>query len=92
MILNDHVLRENLIDLLRGEQAHAGVERALSGLKPGIRNVRPGTGLHSVWELIEHMRIAQEDILRYTLDALWISPDWPTEYWPSNIKTLTEEM
>ena len=46
MILNDHVLRENLIDLLRGEQAHAGVERALSGLKPGIRNVRPGTGLH----------------------------------------------
>jgi len=90
--LKDRVLRENLIDLLRGEHAHANVERALSGLKPDIRNVRPGTDLHSVWELIEHMRIAQEDILRYTLDASWISPDWPEEYWPSNINTLTEEM
>ncbi|MGR3317910.1 MAG: hypothetical protein ACUZ8O_05465 [Candidatus Anammoxibacter sp.] len=38
------------------------------------------------------MRIAQEDILRYSLDASWISPDWPDGFWLTNIKVLTEEI
>ena len=92
MGLKENVLRENLVDLLRGEQAHANVKRALAGIKPNILNLRPGTDLHSVWELFEHMRIAQEDILRYSLDASWISPDWPSGYWPANKKVLTEKM
>ncbi|MGR3176714.1 MAG: DinB family protein [Candidatus Anammoxibacter sp.] len=92
MKFKEHTLREELVDLLRGEQAHANVKRALAGIKPDIINIRPGTGLHSVWELFEHMRIAQEDILRYSLDASWISPDWSDGFWPENIEVLTEEM
>ena len=49
-----------------------------------IRTKRPGPGRHSIWELLEHLRIAQEDILRYTLDPSWRSPEWPTGYWPGD--------
>jgi uncharacterized damage-inducible protein DinB len=90
--MNDIVLRENLIALLRGGQAYVTPKSALAGLKPELRNVRPAAGLHSVWEELEHMRIAQEDILRYTLDASWQSPDWPDGYWPAYTENLTEEM
>ncbi|MGR3219382.1 MAG: DinB family protein [Candidatus Anammoxibacter sp.] len=92
MEFKEHILRENLVNLLRGEQTHANVRCALAGINPDIINIRPGTDLHSVWELFEHMRIAQEDILRYSLDASWISPDWPAGYWPENIEILTEKM
>jgi uncharacterized damage-inducible protein DinB len=53
--------------------------------------MRPASGLHSVWEELEHMRLAQEDILRYTLDASWTSPDFPEGYWPKETDELTEE-
>lgn len=90
--MNDAVLRKNLIELLQGGQAHITPESALAGLKPELRNVRPAADLHSVWEMLEHIRIAQEDILRYTLEASWKSPDWPDGYWPAPNETLTEEM
>jgi len=90
--VKDTVLRKNLIELLRGGQAHITAKRALNGIKPEIRSVRPAAGFHSVWEELEHIRIAQEDILRYTLDASWQSPDWPNGYWPATTENLTEEM
>lgn len=58
------------------------MDAALRGLAPRLRGVRSGEGLHSVWEELEHMRIAQEDILRYTLDAAWKSPTFPKGHWP----------
>lgn len=82
--MNDSVLRRNLVELLRGGHAHLSVERALNGLDPSLRNVRPAGGLHSVLEEFEHMRLAQEDILRYTLDASWVSPAFPEGYWPGD--------
>lgn len=89
--MNDSILRKNLIELLRGGQAHVTVEQALNGLDPALRNVRPADGLHSVWEEFEHMRLAQEDILRYTLDASWVSPAFPEGYWPKERDDLTED-
>ena len=80
--MDDRALRENLVELLRGGHAHVTFEKALAGLDRKYRGARPGAGLHSVWEELEHMRIAQEDILRYTLDPAWESPDWPGGYWP----------
>ena len=87
--MDDQMLRKNLTDLLEGGQAYAPIETALKGLKPKLRNVRPSEGLHSVYEEIEHMRIAQEDILRFTLDAEWQSPTWPEGYWPEDNEELT---
>ncbi len=89
--MNDSILRQNLVDLLRGGQAHLTLQQALADLNPALRNVRPATGGHSVWEELEHMRLAQEDILRYTLDATWTSPPFPEGYWPQATDQLTDE-
>lgn len=89
--MNDSILRQNLVELLRGGHAHATAEQALDAVKPELRNVRPAGG-HSVWEELEHMRLAQEDILRYAVDASWISPPFPEGYWPKATASLTEEM
>ena len=90
--MNDATFRRNLIELLRGGQAHVTAKKVLAGIKPELRHVRPAEGLHSVWEELEHIRIAQEDILRYTLDASWQSPVWPKGYWPEATEGLPEEI
>jgi uncharacterized damage-inducible protein DinB len=81
--MDDTHLRADLVELLKGGSAHLTWEQALRGLPRELRAASPGRGLHTIWELIEHMRIAQEDILRYTLDPRWTSPAWPAGYWPS---------
>ena len=88
--MNDKALRENLVELLRGGHAHAAAKQALAQVAPELRNVRPAAGVHSVWEELEHMRLAQEDILRYALDASWQSPPWPEGYWPAATENLAE--
>jgi len=64
--------------------------RALRDLAPELRGRCPAPGLHSIWEELEHVRLAQEDILRYTLDAGWKSPAFPTGYWPAPESVPTE--
>jgi uncharacterized damage-inducible protein DinB len=88
--MDDKALRKNLIELLKGGQAHITLEEVLKDLKPELCNVRPQEGVHSAYEEIEHMRIAQEDILRYTLNPIWESPEWPDGYWPSDNDKLTQ--
>lgn len=90
--MNDSVFRQSLVDLLQGGQAHTTAEQALKNLNPALRNARPATGGHSIWEEFEHMRLAQEDILRYTVDAAWVSPPFPEGYWPKvTEEAVTEE-
>ena len=81
--MDEKQFRADLVELLKGGSAHLTWERALRGLAPRLRAASPGAGLHTIWELLEHMRIAQEDILRYTVDPRWTSPEWPSGYWPS---------
>ena len=90
--MNESIVRESLVVLLLGEQAHVGAKKALADVKPELRHVQPPAGTHSVWEELEHMRLAQEDILRYTLEASWKSPRWPEGYWPSAGVRLTDRM
>jgi uncharacterized damage-inducible protein DinB len=89
--MNEDVLREALVKLLLEGHAHASLDQAIAGLKPGLRGRRPAPGIHSAWEELEHLRIAQEDILRYTLDPRWKSPDWPKGYWPSRAEPRDRE-
>ena len=86
----DETLREEVVKLLRGAQAHVTLEYALEDLSPEWRAHRH-PGLHSIWQLLEHMRVAQEDILRYTEDPTWTSPAWPDEYWSETVSFLPEE-
>jgi uncharacterized damage-inducible protein DinB len=90
--MDDSVLREQLAELLLGGEAHVKAHAALGNVDPQFRNVSPPADVHSVWEELEHMRIAQHDILRYTLDASWTSPEWPDGYWPAKTENVTDEM
>ncbi len=79
---HDTALRQHLLELLHGGHAHADFETAVRGLSPALRGKRPKGAEHSPWEILEHLRIAQSDILEFSRDPSYQSPDWPSGYWP----------
>jgi hypothetical protein len=81
---NDKPLRDQLVALLKGGQAHAGFDATVADLAPEHRGVRPPGTPHSAWQLLEHLRIAQSDILEFSRDPQHVSPKWPEGYWPKD--------
>jgi hypothetical protein len=77
-------LRDHLLELLHGGSAHVSFDDAVNGFPVELAGVRPEGAPHSAWELVEHMRIAQEDILRFSQSADHASPPWPKGYWPNS--------
>ena len=77
-------LRQHLLYLLGGGGAHLSFEKAIAGLPAGARGRRPEGMPHSPWEILEHRRRAQWDILEFSRDARHVSPDWPSGYWPKS--------
>ena len=77
-------LREHLVSLLTAGHAHATFEAAVKGLPVELRGKRPKNAEHSPWEIVEHLRIAQWDILEFSRDAKHVSPNWPSGYWPKS--------
>jgi uncharacterized damage-inducible protein DinB len=75
-------LRQHLLDLLRGRNAHADFDTTVADLPSRLRGVKPPGAPHAAWQLLEHMRIAQWDILEFSRDAKHKSPAWPEGYWP----------
>ena len=76
------VVREQLLALLIGGNAHMTFEQAVADFPAEHYNTKPPHVNYTPWHILEHLRIAQEDILRYTLSAGWTSPGWPDGYWP----------
>ena len=74
-------LREHLLELLDGASAHIDLESALADFPPERINERPAGSPHSAWELLEHLRIAQWDILEFSRDGRHVSPAFPDGYW-----------
>lgn len=81
--MNEKSLREHLLNLLSGRGAHVDWKPSLAGIPPKLRGLRSRELPYSLWELLEHMRIAQWDILEFSRDAKHVSPEWPKGYWPS---------
>jgi hypothetical protein len=75
-------LREHVLYVLKGGGAHAHFEAALKGLPAAMRGKKPRGAEHSPWQILEHMRLAQWDILEFSRDASHVSPPWPEGYWP----------
>jgi len=71
-----------MLDLLSGEGAHAAFEEVVSGIPSKLRGTKPVGFPHSAWMLLEHMRMAQWDILEFSRNPKHVSPDWPAGYWP----------
>jgi hypothetical protein len=80
---NQALLREQLLTFLRGGQAHMPFEEAVADFPMALINTRPPHVTYTPWHLIEHMRIAQWDILEFIRNPGHISPAWPTGYWPN---------
>ena len=78
----DAALREHVLELLTGGHAHATFEQAVKNLPVELRGKVPNGAEHSPWQLLEHLRIAQRDILEFSRNAKHQSPKWPEGYWP----------
>jgi hypothetical protein len=79
---HDAALRQQLVTLLTSSEAHAEFEDAVSKFPEELRGKRPEDCPHSPWQLLEHMRIVQWDILEFTRDPKHKSPEFPEGYWP----------
>jgi hypothetical protein len=84
-------LRQELDRLLQGRGAHVSFDEAIEGFPARVRGVRPKGCSHSAWEVLEHLRIAQWDMLEFSRDAEHKSPNWPAGYWPSAAEPPDEE-
>ena len=78
--MNTEILREQLLQLLEGRNAHITFDKAVTGIPLGLINTLALGIPYSLWELIEHMRISQYDILDFIRNVKYIEPKWPDEY------------
>jgi len=79
----DKSLRDNLLYLLGGGGAHAHFDHALGDWPVQLAGVKVANFPHTAWMLLEHMRIAQWDILEFSRNPRHVSPPWPEGYWPT---------
>ncbi len=76
-------IRTHLIALLGGADAHLDFDAIVARFPVELRTVTPGGAAHSAWQLLEHLRIAQWDILEFSRNPNHVSPTFPAGYWPS---------
>jgi len=81
---NQSALRQQLVENLRGGNAHTDFAEAIKDFPAELRGKRPQGSPHSPWELLEHMRIAQWDILEFSRNPDHVSPSFPDGYWPTD--------
>jgi hypothetical protein len=79
-------LRQHIVNLLTRGEAHADLRSVLKDFPARLRGRKPEGAPHTPWQLLEHMRLGQWDILRFSVDAGHVSPKWPEGYWPKTEK------
>ncbi len=81
---DDKLVRDHLFDLLKSRQTHVNIEAILADFPKELQGKRPKEIPYSGWELLEHLRIAQWDILEFSRDSQHMSPQFPEGYWPES--------
>jgi hypothetical protein len=84
------ILRDHLLELLKGGHGHATFDKAVEDLPANLRGAKASGLPHTVWQLVEHLRIAQWDILEFSRDKDHVSPDFPKGYWPETTEPPDE--
>jgi hypothetical protein len=87
----DLVLREQLLALLRGGNAHDGIDEVTADFPVEHINRKPLNVEYSFWQLLEHLRITQWDILEFVRNPQHVSPKWPEGYWPSQDEEVDQK-
>lgn len=83
-MINESLLRDQLSRLLAWEDAHVGFDNAVDGIPAELRGTRPSNLPYSPWQLIEHLRITQHDILEFCRNPNYKELKWPDDYWPAS--------
>ena len=86
----DDALRDHLRRLLDWEDAHSSFDAAVEGLPAELRGVVPDGDAHSAWQLLEHLRRCQIDILDFCRDPSYVEPASMEEYWPEGSAPPTD--
>lgn len=89
--MKETVLRDQLIAQLEGGQAYLPVKTIVEEFPIEYAGVRIDSIRHTPWELLEHLRIAQWDILQFTISPNHVTPPWPDEHWPRSSAPQAEE-
>ncbi|MCH9031933.1 MAG: DinB family protein [candidate division Zixibacteria bacterium] len=89
--MDESLIREHLVKLLGGTDAHLDFDDIISHFPVELRTVKPHGAAHSAWQLLEHLRIAQWDILEFSRNPNHISPAFPDGYWPKNDTASDDE-
>ena len=89
---NDQSLREHLVSLLEGGNAHVSFDDFVKDFPVAKCGQRVAGLPYTPWQVLEHMRIAQWDILEFSRDARHVPPKWPKGYWPDEGETGTEKL
>ncbi|HEY6937575.1 MAG TPA: DinB family protein [Terriglobales bacterium] len=79
---HDQAVRQHLLDLLKGGNAHVKFDEVVRDFPEGLRGKKPEGQPHTAWRLLEHMRIAQWDIVEFSRSSKHVSPEFPDGYWP----------
>jgi hypothetical protein len=84
------MVRDQLARLLSWEDAHVGFDAAVAGLAPGLRGKAPAGLPYSPWQIIEHLRITQHDILDFCINPDYEELSWPDHHWPRSASPPSE--
>ena len=90
-MIDDEQIREQLISLLRGGHAHMPLKEAVAGFPVKNMNTPFPNGTYSAWDLLEHIRITQFDILDFIINPKYKEISWPDNYWPPKGKKATKK-
>ena len=88
---DDNALRQQIARTLDWEDGHATFDAAVKGLPPALRGKVPQGLPYSAWQLLEHIRITQADILEFCVAATYKEKEWPKQYWPASAEPPSEK-
>jgi uncharacterized damage-inducible protein DinB len=80
----DDAIRKQLAEFLDSHHAHVGFDQAVKGIPLKLRGAVPSGFSHSIWQIVEHIRIAQADILEFCVSRSYRGKKWPDAYWPKS--------
>lgn len=86
-----NILVKNIVDLIEKGNAHIFLDEALENIPYSLLGEKPGNLPYSIWQITEHIRIAQWDLLEFSRNPKHVSPEWPKGYWPKESAPQSEE-
>jgi uncharacterized damage-inducible protein DinB len=87
----DEALRRHLLQLLDWHDAHASFDDAVDGVPSDRQGTQPAGLPYSPWQLLEHLRLTQRDVLEFCRNTAYVEPTWPDDYWPETVTPPSAE-